>query len=100
MLVVTQFARMRLELETIIADRTRVLREKTVELEQLATRDQLTCLFNRRYVDQYLDGRIEEFTRYGRGFAAALIDLVKRHDLRAVHDRHVETRFDRVMQEH
>lgn len=75
MLVVTQFARMRLELETIIADRTRVLREKTVELEHLATRDQLTGLYNRRYVDGYLDGRIEEFTRYGRGFGIAMIDL-------------------------
>jgi diguanylate cyclase (GGDEF)-like protein len=75
MVVVTQFARMRLELETIIADRTRVLRAKTIELEHLATRDQLTGLFNRRYVDDYLDGRIEEFTRYGRGFGIALIDL-------------------------
>lgn len=75
MMVLTQFARMRVELETIIADRTRVLREKTVELEQLATRDQLTGLFNRRYVDQYLDGRIEEFRRYGRRFGIALIDL-------------------------
>lgn len=75
MLVLTQFARMRLTLETIIADRTRVLREKTVELEHLATRDQLTGLFNRRYVDGYLDGRIEEFNRYGRRFGIALIDL-------------------------
>lgn len=75
MLVVTQFARMRLALETMIADRTRVLREKTVELEHLATRDQLTGLFNRRYVDGYLDGRIEEFNRYGRRFGIALIDL-------------------------
>jgi diguanylate cyclase (GGDEF)-like protein len=75
MLVLTQFARMRLELETIIADRTRVLREKTVELEHLATRDQLTGLFNRRYVDGYLEGRIEEFNRYGRRFGIALIDL-------------------------
>lgn len=73
--VVTQFARMRLELETIIADRTRVLRAKTTELEHLATRDQLTGLYNRRYVDSYLDGRIEEFRRYGRGFGIALIDL-------------------------
>ena len=75
MVVVTQFARMRLELETIIADRTRVLRAKTIELEHLATRDQLTGLYNRRYVDNYLDGRIEEYNRYGRRFGIALIDL-------------------------
>ena len=75
MVVVTQFARMRLQLETIIADRTRVLREKTIELEHLATRDQLTGLYNRRYVDAYLDGRVEEYTRYGHSFGVALIDL-------------------------
>lgn len=75
MIVLTEFARMRVELETIIADRTRVLRAKTVELEHLATRDQLTGLYNRRFVDSYLDGRIEEFRRYGRRFGIALIDL-------------------------
>ena len=52
-----------------------MLRAKTIELEHLATRDQLTGLFNRRYADGYLDGRIEEFNRYGRAFGIALIDL-------------------------
>lgn len=32
--------------------------------------------------------------------AATLIDLVQRHDLRAVHDRHIESCLDRVVQEH
>jgi hypothetical protein len=32
-------------------------------------------------------------------FAATLIDLVQRHDLRAVNNRHVQSGFDRVMQE-
>ncbi len=75
MLLLRQFARMRIELEAIVEERTRVLREKTVELEKLATRDQLTGLYNRRYADSYLDGRIEEFNRYRREFAIALIDL-------------------------
>lgn len=94
MIVVTQFARMRLELETIIADRTRVLREKTVELEHLATRDQLTGLYNRRYVDGYLDGRIEEFTRYGRGFGVALVDL---DHFKRVNDLHSHEAGDEVL---
>jgi len=92
--VVTQFARMRLELETIIADRTRVLREKTAELEQLAIRDQLTGLFNRRYVDEYLDGRIEEFVRYGRRFAVALIDL---DHFKRINDQHAHEVGDEVL---
>src|SRR5690606_19342209 len=94
MMVVTQFARMRLELETIIADRTRVLREKTAELEQLAIRDQLTGLFNRRYVDEYLDGRIEEFVRYGRRFAVALIDL---DHFKRINDQHAHEVGDEVL---
>lgn len=94
MVVVTQFARMRLELETIIADRTRVLRAKTIELEKLATRDQLTGLFNRRYVDQYLDGRIDEFTRYGRRFAVALIDL---DHFKRINDQHSHEVGDEVL---
>ena len=94
MIVLTQFARMRLELETIIADRTRVLRQKTVELEHLATRDQLTGLFNRRYADSYLDGRIEEFTRYGRRFGIALIDL---DHFKRINDRHSHEVGDEVL---
>ena len=75
MLVLRQFARMRIQLESIVEERTRGLREKTIELERLATRDQLTGLFNRRYADAHLDRCIEDFHRYGRGFAIALIDL-------------------------
>jgi diguanylate cyclase (GGDEF)-like protein len=75
MLVLRQFARMRISLEATVAERTQVLREKTVELQRLATRDQLTGLFNRRYVDEYLDTRIDEYHRYGRGFGIALVDL-------------------------
>jgi diguanylate cyclase (GGDEF)-like protein len=75
MLVLRQFAHMRVQLESIVDERTRGLREKTVELELLASRDQLTGLFNRRYADTHLERCIEDFHRYGRGFAVALIDL-------------------------
>ncbi|MDR0786664.1 MAG: GGDEF domain-containing protein [Gemmatimonadota bacterium] len=75
MISLRQFARMRMDLEVIVAERTRILLIKTAELERLATRDQLTGLYNRRYSDNYLDGRIEEFHRYHRSFAVALIDL-------------------------
>lgn len=75
MLALKQFARMRLHLESLVDERTRVLQEKTVELDRLATRDQLTGLFNRRYADSFLIARIDEFHRYGRGFSIALVDL-------------------------
>lgn len=75
MVMLCQFARMRVQLEAIVEERTRVLLRKTAELEKLATRDQLTGLHNRRFADSYLDGRIEEFHRYRREFSIALIDL-------------------------
>jgi diguanylate cyclase (GGDEF)-like protein len=75
MLVLRQFARMRIRLEAIVEERTSELQEKALELEQLATRDQLTGLYNRRFADDYLKRRIEEHQRYGRPFSIALVDL-------------------------
>jgi diguanylate cyclase (GGDEF)-like protein len=74
-LTLRQFARMRTRLEAIVDERTQVLREKTLELERLAISDQLTGLFNRRFADDYLERRIEDFNRYGRAFTIALVDL-------------------------
>lgn len=75
MLALTQFARLRMQLEALVDERTRKLSEKSRELQRLATHDPLTGLFNRRYADDYLDERIEEFKRYQRGFSIALVDL-------------------------
>jgi len=75
MLALTQFARLRMQLEALVDERTRKLREKSRELQRLATHDPLTGLFNRRYADDYLDERIGEFKRYQRGFSIALVDL-------------------------
>jgi diguanylate cyclase (GGDEF)-like protein len=75
MLMLRQFARMRIRLEAIVEERTRVLHEKTLELEQLATHDQLTGLFNRRFADGYMRRRIEDYQRYHRNFSVALVDL-------------------------
>jgi len=75
MLALTQFARLRMQLEALVDERTRKLSEKSRELQRLATHDPLTGLFNRRFADDYLDERIEEFKRYQRGFSIALVDL-------------------------
>ncbi len=75
MFALAQFARLRFQLEALVSERTRKLSEKSIELQRLATHDPLTGLLNRRYVDDYLDERIEEFNRYQRGFSIALVDL-------------------------
>lgn len=75
MLTLTELAQMRTKLEAIVEERTRKLSEKTRELERIATHDPLTGLYNRRFADEYLDERIEEFNRYQRTFAVALVDL-------------------------
>ena len=75
MLTLTELAQMRTKLEAIVEERTHKLSEKTRELERIATHDPLTGLYNRRFADEYLDERIEEFNRYQRSFAVALVDL-------------------------
>jgi diguanylate cyclase (GGDEF)-like protein len=75
MLFLTQFARLRLQLEAMVDARTRTLQAQALELERLATHDKLTGLHNRRFADDYLDERLAEFNRYRRKLAIALIDL-------------------------
>ena len=80
MVALRQFASMRLDLERIVEERTETLRQKTQALEQLATRDNLTELFNRRYAEGYLGEHIAQAERAGATFCVALcdIDLFKR----------------------
>jgi diguanylate cyclase (GGDEF)-like protein len=75
MLALMELARMRIRLEALVAERTRELHDKTLELERIATHDPLTGLHNRRYADEYLEERMGEFERYRRHFAIALVDL-------------------------
>jgi diguanylate cyclase (GGDEF)-like protein len=96
MFALQQYARMRLRLEAIIAERTQVLRDKTQELERLATRDQLTGLFNRRYADETLRRCIAEFDRDPRDFSVALIDL---DHFKSINDRHSHEMGDEVLRQ-
>ncbi len=75
MLVISQFARMRNRLEEIVNERTRLLREQATELEQQATHDQLTGLFNRRFAERFLEEGITDFIEQQRNFSIALVDL-------------------------
>ena len=94
MLALRQFANMRYQLELIVAERTRSLHEKTLELERQATRDNLTGLFNRRYADQYLEREIQAAKRFERPLSIALgdIDLFKQ-----INDLHSHATGDEVL---
>jgi diguanylate cyclase (GGDEF)-like protein len=94
MLALRQFAEMRQKLESIVAERTQKLEEKTRELELQATRDNLTKLFNRRYADEYLAREIDRCRRERCQLTVALadIDLFKR-----VNDLHSHATGDAVL---
>ncbi len=94
MLTLTELARIRTRLETLVDERTRRLKEKTLELELMATRDPLTGLHNRRYADDYLDERVAEYQRYRRDFAVALVDL---DHFKRINDEHSHQAGDEVL---
>ncbi len=94
MLALRQFANMRLELEHIVAQRTESLREKTRALELLATQDNLTGLFNRRYADEYLERQVEHVRRYGQPLSVALADV---DSFKQINDMHSHATGDEVL---
>jgi diguanylate cyclase (GGDEF)-like protein len=75
MLVLKQYAIMRLRLEALVQERTEELRLKTIELERQATHDKLTGLLNRRYADDYMAREIEVARRHNRTLTIALADI-------------------------
>ncbi len=58
-----------------MAEQRRALREALAQVQQLATRDSLTGLHNRRHMQDRLEHCAKRFERYGEGFAVVLIDL-------------------------
>ena len=74
-LAMKKFAEMRYSLEALVDERTEQLRLKTAELEQQATRDKLTGLYNRRFADDYLQKRIARAHEDGVPFTVALADI-------------------------
>ena len=51
------------------------LQEKSLQLEQLAMRDGLTGLFNRRYIEAHLDREYARATRLEQSLCVAIIDI-------------------------
>ena len=94
MLALRQFANMRHKLELLVAERTQSLEQKTRELELQATRDNLTGLFNRGYVDAYLEQQLARSARYPQQLSVALADI----DLfKQINDGHSHATGDEVL---
>jgi diguanylate cyclase (GGDEF)-like protein len=95
MLVLKNYAHMRQHLEYLVDKRTEELRLKTIELEQQATHDKLTGLFNRRYADDYLQREIEASRRHDREFTVALADI---DHFKRINDRFSHAVGDKVLE--
>ncbi len=94
MLALRQFANMRYKLELLVDERTRSLREKTLELERQATQDKLTGLYNRRYADTFLDQQLDRARRYRQHLSVALADL---DGFKQINDRYSHAAGDEVL---
>ena len=75
MLALKRFAEMRFRLERLVAERTEALQDKTRQLEELAARDTLTGLYNRRRADEFLQHEIARAKRTGHPMCVALADI-------------------------
>lgn len=94
MLALRQFAVMRQRLVGIVEERTRSLMEKSLELERLASHDNLTGLFNRRHADTWLEQRLELAARHPEPFAVALADI---DYFKQINDRYSHATGDEVL---
>jgi diguanylate cyclase (GGDEF)-like protein len=95
MLGLKQFAEMRRRLEQLVEARTEALREKTDQLEQLATRDMLTGLRNRRFAEDFVEREIGLAHRGGRELSVALADV---DHFKQINDGYSHSVGDRVLQ--
>jgi diguanylate cyclase (GGDEF)-like protein len=95
MLGLKQFAEMRRRLEQLVEARTEALREKTEQLEQLATRDMLTGLRNRRFAEDFVEREVGLAHRGGRELSVALADVDK---FKQINDSYSHSVGDRVLQ--
>ncbi len=94
MLALQRFAKLRQKLERLVEERTKLLWEKTQDLEEQATRDNLTGLFNRRFADQYLAGQLGAAKQPDQPLTVALADI----DLfKQINDRHSHATGDKVL---
>ena len=95
MLGLKQFADMRRHLEQLVETRTEALKDKSEQLEQLATRDTLTGLRNRRFAEEFLQRELDLAQRYGQDLSVALADIDHFKD---INDGYSHATGDQVLQ--
>lgn len=83
-------------LEQQVLQRTQALEAANCQLEQLATRDALTGLYNRRSFDEKLNDGIHASKRSGRNFALLVLDA---DYFKRVNDTHGHNTGDAVLQQ-
>ena len=81
-------------LEALVKSRTEQLQSRNRRLEYLATRDPLTGLFNRRYLQGRLEGEMSRLQRYSTAFSVAIFDL---DDFKKVNDVYGHPAGDTVL---
>ncbi len=70
------------------------VRQRTLQLSELASREPLTGLYNRRHFREILERRFSESVRYGSDLACMMIDL---DDFKTVNDRFGHQQGDQVL---
>lgn len=83
------------ELEAKVRERTRELEQKNLELERLATFDQLTGLVNRTKLDEVLRAELIRSNRYGNALGLIMLDI---DHFKKVNDTHGHQVGDKVLQ--
>jgi diguanylate cyclase (GGDEF)-like protein len=82
------------ELEAKVQERTSELAEANAKLRELSIRDDLTGLFNRRYLERALEAEFIRAIRYKRNFSVLLLDI---DSFKAINDRHGHMCGDAVL---
>jgi diguanylate cyclase (GGDEF)-like protein len=89
-----ELKRARDELETKVQERTSELAEANAKLRDLSITDDLTGLFNRRYLVKSLEAEFIRAIRYKRHFSVLLFDI---DDFKQVNDRYGHSCGDAVL---
>lgn len=91
-----RFGRERVRLERLVTQRTRELEQANRQLHELAHRDPLTSIANRRQFDDYLPQALQRCDADGRPLSLALLDL---DGFKAYNDTAGHEAGDRLLQD-